>query len=192
MNFFYGRVSTTQQNLDRQIELADRLNIPTENRYFEKVSGSKRNRDKLNEMLGYLREGDVIYCESLSRISRNLTDLLEICELVNDKKASLISQKENEIDITTASGRLWLSLAGMFAQYEKDIRAERVAEGRAAKVRKCGRCGGRKPIDEKKLTMAISQYESGDMTVAEICETVGMNRSTLYRYLKNRGISRVE
>ena len=190
LKFFYGRISHHSQNLDRQIAMAEQLGIPESNRFMETANGSIKHRPKLDELFKVAREGDVFYCESLSRINRDLSIMLELCKAFNDKGIALVSLKEGEVDGTTSAGKLWISICGALAEWEKATAAERRKEGQQAKRRNTGKCGGRPPIDESKMKQAVELWQSRTMGIDEICSTVGINKSSFYRYVKNNGLSK--
>jgi DNA invertase Pin-like site-specific DNA recombinase len=123
MRFGYMRVSTIEQNLDRQEQQlkdtrSDRI-------FFEKVTGTKRERPELNRMLGQLREGDTVIIADLTRLSRSTKDLIEIVELIAGTGANLRSLKESWLDTTTAHGKLIFTMFAGLAQFERDIISER-------------------------------------------------------------------
>ena len=89
----YVRVSTIEQNETRQIEALQKYDI--DKWYIEKVSGKDTNRPKLQEMLEYVREGDIVYIHDFSRLARNTKDLLDIVEKLEKMKVHLFSEKEN-------------------------------------------------------------------------------------------------
>ena len=188
--FFYSRVSSQGQNLARQIKMANELGIAEENIYQEKQSGKNTNREQLQKLLSVLQNEDELYIESFSRLSRNLSDLLSLCNELNEKGVALVSLKEGECDTRTATGRLFFAITAAFAQYEREILAERRLEGQMIKRAKDGKSGGRVPVSEDKLQTAFSLYQNTNKSVNEICEIVGFKRATFYRYAKERGVVR--
>ena len=139
MNVAYVRVSTVQQNEDRQVSALGKYDI--EKWFTEKVSGKDMNRPKLQEMLNFVREGDTIFITELSRLARSTLDLYKIAGLLDEKKVNLISMKEN-IDFSTATGKMLFGLLAVLAQFERDLIRERQAEGIAiakAQGKKLGR-----------------------------------------------------
>ena len=124
-NIGYVRVSTVEQNDERQKEALEKYNI--DKWFVEKVSGKDTNRIKVREMLDYCREGDTIYVHDFSRLARSTKDLLEIVELLNDKWVHLVSNKEN-IDSSTPHGRLMLTMIGAIAEFERQNLLERQLE----------------------------------------------------------------
>lgn len=179
-NFGYARVSTEEQILDRQIDMLTDYGV--DKIYSEKMTGIKRDRPELEKMIERLTQGDTVVIESLSRLGRSTKDLIELMELFNHKGVNLISLKEN-IDTTTATGKLLFTLISAISQFERDCIVDRIKEGLAA-ARARGRVGGRKPIDQSKVDKAIKLYKSNEYTLTEIEELTGVKKSTLYRYLQ--------
>ncbi len=181
--FGYARVSTEEQILDRQLDMLN--NYGVDMIFSEKMSGTKRDRPELRKMLDRLTEGDTVVIESLSRLGRSTKDLIELMELFGKKKINLISLKEN-IDTTTATGKLLFTLISAISQFERDCIADRTREGLAA-ARARGRTGGRPRINQNKIDKAVRLYDSKEYSLSEITELTGVTRSTLYRYIKRHG-----
>ena len=175
----YARVSTSEQILDRQLDMLNKYGVYKI--YSEKMTGTKRERPELQKMLGVLSEGDTVVIESLSRLGRSTKNLIELMELFNEKGVNLVSLKES-IDTTTPTGKLLFTLISAISQFERDCLAERTKEGLAA-ARARGRKGGRPPVDAGMVEKAKRLYDSREYTVAEIEELTGIKRATLYRYM---------
>ena len=126
MNIAYVRVSSIDQNEARQIESLEKYGI--ERWYTEKISGKDANRPKLQEMLEYVRDGDTIHIHDLSRLARSTADLLVIVDLLAKKGVHLVSNKEN-IDSSTPTGKLMLTMIGAINEFERQNLLERQAEG---------------------------------------------------------------
>lgn len=178
--FGYARVSTEQQNLDRQIDMLKGYGV--DYIYNEKMTGTKRNRPELDKMLERLTAGDTVVIESLSRLGRSTKDLIQLMELFNSKGVNLISLKES-IDTTSSTGKLLFTLMSALAQFERDVIADRTREGLVS-ARARGRKGGRPATDNEKLRRAVKLYNSGEYSVKEITELTGVRKSTLYKYLR--------
>ena len=174
----YARVSTHDQNLDLQ---NDALNNAGCKRLFtDVISGSKAEREGLNEAISYLREGDILVVWKLDRLGRSLKHLIEIISDLNEKGIGFKSLQEN-IDTTTSGGKLIFHIFGALAEFEKDIIRERTKAGLAS-ARARGRLGGRpKKMDEKKIEMAKKLMSDPNNSIEEICKTFNISRATLYR-----------
>ncbi len=177
MKFGYMRVSTIDQNLDRQEQqLRD---AGCERMFFEKVTGTTRNRPELNRMLEFLRNGDIVVVTDLTRLSRSTKDLIEITELISQKGANLKSLKESWIDTTTAHGKMFFTVFAGIAQFERDLTSERTKEGILA-AKKRGKFPGRPSIEKEKLSYAFYLMEQG-ASITEAAEKSGISRMTIYR-----------
>jgi len=177
--FGYARVSTLDQNLDRQL---DKLkDFGATEIFTEKISGTKKARPQLDLMLGKVRAGDTIVIESLSRLGRSTKHLVELMELFSEQGINLVSLKEN-IDTSTATGKFIFSVFASISQFERDLIAERTKEGLAS-ARARGRVGGRKKIQGEKLELALKMYRSNEYSISEIEKATGITKSTLYRNL---------
>ena len=178
----YARVSTSEQNLDRQM---DNLKEQGCERIFqEKITGTKANRPILQQMLDTLRTGDTLIVDSFSRLSRSTKDLLEVVEELTHKGVNLISLKE-KLDTTTATGKLMLTMLSALSQFERDIIAERTKDGlKAARAR--GRMGGRPKVNEAAIRKALKLYDADKLSIKEISEATGISTSTINRRVAER------
>ena len=180
MIYGYARVSTADQNLDRQKDALGKYGI--DRLYCEKMSGTKKNRPELDALLAELRDGDTVVVESLSRLGRSVKNLAELIEQFNETNIRLVSLKET-IDTKSSTGKLLFTILASLAQFERDVLAERTAEGLAA-ARSRGRVGGRPKSDSNALKKAIALYNTKQYTVKEITNLTGISKSTLYRAIK--------
>ena len=177
--FGYARVSTEQQNLDRQLDALKRYGA--EHIYNEKMTGTKRERPELNNLIERLTPGDTVVIESLSRLGRSTKDLIELMELFQNRGVNLVSLKEN-IDTTSSTGKLVNPIMSAIAQFERDIIADRTCEGlKSARAR--GKNGGRPKTASDKVKQAVKLYGTGQYSVKEIEALTGIKKSTLYRSL---------
>ena len=177
MVYGYARVSTSDQNLDRQKDALEKYGI--DDLYCEKMSGTKKNRPELDRMLSKIQDGDTVVIESLSRLGRSVKNLAELMELFNSKNIRLVSLKET-IDTTSSTGRLLFTILSSLAQFERDVLVERTREGlNAARTR--GRVGGRPKSNEMAVNKAIALYNTRQYSIKEITELTGVSKSTLYR-----------
>lgn len=177
----YIRVSTLDQNTDRQ-EIA-LSNLGIEKIFIEKISGKNTERPQLKKMLEYVRDGDTLYIESISRLARSTRDLLSIVQQLQDKKVDLVSLKEN-IDTTTPQGRFMLTIFGALSELERESTLQRQREGIVAarlKGKKFGRPKVEKPKDWEKV---ISLWKKGEITAVDAMQKLNLNRGTFYRRVK--------
>lgn len=176
----YARVSTADQNLDRQMDALKNYGIDI--LYCEKISGTKKSRPELDRMLKEVCDGDTIVIESLSRLGRSVKNLAELMEMFNQRNIRLVSLKET-IDTTTPTGKLLFSIMSSLAQFERDILVERTQEGlKAARAR--GRNGGRPKTDETAVKKAVALYQTKQYSLKEIHDLTGVSASTIYRAIK--------
>ena len=178
----YVRVSTVEQNEDRQIEGLKKYGI--DKWYTEKVSGKDTNRPELKAMLDYVRKGDTVYIHDFSRLARNTKDLLEIVEYLNNKGVHLISNKEG-IDTSTPTGKLMLTMIGAIAEFERQNLLERQKEGIAIAKAK-GRYKGRKAI-EIEDTVFKEQYErylNREINKVQFAKELIVSRPTLDKMIR--------
>jgi len=183
MKIGYARVSTQDQNLDRQL---DNLKAAGCERIFnEKMTGTRSDRPELKNMLLTLRSGDTLVIDSFSRLSRSTKDLLDLVDKLTKMGVYLVSLKEN-LDTTTATGKLMLTMLSALSQFERDLIAERTADGlKAARAR--GRCGGRpKKGTAKDKQQALAMYDANIGTNAEIAQHFGISSATLSRWIRER------
>lgn len=178
--FGYARVSTEQQNLDRQLDMLEKYGV--DYIYNEKMTGTKRNRPELEKLLERLTGGDTVVVESLSRLGRSTKDLIWLMETFNTKGVNLVSLKES-IDTNTSTGKLLFTLMSAIAQFERDVIADRTREG-IASARARGRKGGRPKTNPEKLKMAVKLYNSKQYSIMEIEEMTGIKKDTLYRAIR--------
>ncbi len=183
MKIGYARVSTQDQNLDRQLDSLTAAGC--ERIYNEKMTGTKSDRPELKNLLLALRPGDTLVIESFSRLSRSTKNLLDLVEKLNGMGVHLVSMKEN-LDTTTATGKMMLTMLSALSQFERDIIAERTVEGLKA-ARSRGRSGGRPAVgSEKDKQQALAMYDANVMTNSEIAARFGVSLSTLNRWIRDR------
>lgn len=180
MKIGYVRVSTVEQNEARQVEALNKLGV--QKIYIEKKSGKNLDRPVLQEMLDFIREGDTVYVHDLSRISRSLTDLLNLVELLQKKKVHFISNKE-QVDTTTPTGRLFLSIVGAINEFERTNLLERQREGIAI-AKRVGKYKGRKPRTLDNVAELYNMWIRREKSKAEIARDYQISRPTLDRLFK--------
>lgn len=184
----YQRVSRATQNLDRQTQQLAAYGIEPENIYTDKDSGGKVHRKSLDELLGKVKPGDTVVVLSFDRLARSLSQLLAISEDFQKKGIELISLHEG-LNTSTPQGKLYFSITGAFAQFERDMNNQRTKEGLAA-TKANGVKLGRPKANKQAIEEAIRLYEGGNLTMKQISNAVGLSPSLIYRELKERGITR--
>lgn len=180
MKVGYVRASTEDQNTIRQEKIMAELGV--EKVYIEKVSGkSREGRPELEAMMNFVREGDVVVVESISRFARSTKDLLNLVEELKEKGVEFISQKES-IDTQTPQGKFMLTVFGAMAELEREQILQRQKEGIAA-AKEAGKYKGRKPIevDEDLLKSIHTKWYKNEITTAHAIKKLGVSRNTFYR-----------
>ena len=183
MKVGYVRVSTVEQNTARQEVLMEELGV--ERVFMDKASGkTQQGREQLKKMLQFVREGDVVVVESISRIARNTKDLLQIVERLNEAGVDFVSKKE-AIDTKTPSGKFTLTIFGAIAELEREYMLERQREGIEI-ARKNGKYKGRKPIavNEAKFKDVYERWKSGGCKAVDAMKELGVKPSTFYRRVR--------
>lgn len=177
----YSRVSTLEQNDDRQYEILE--NHQCTRIFSDKASGKDALRPGLTELLSYVRQGDVVIIESYSRLARSSKDLIEIIETLDSKGVGVISVKEN-FNTKTPHGKLMLNIFASLAEFERECLLERQREGIAiAKAE--GRYKGKQEKEIPNLFHYKNLVDSKHITVKEACKSLKISRSTYYRRTKD-------
>lgn len=176
----YIRVSTAEQNTIRQEVLLKELEV--DELFIDKASGKNTDRPELKRLIAYVRHGDTIIVESISRFARNTRDLLDLIEQLTAKNVEFISKKE-AIDTTTPTGKFMLTIFGAVAELEREYILQRQREGiDIAKER--GKYKGRKPIVHPDFDKVVSKWHAGDISAAEAMRRLDMKPSTFYRKVR--------
>lgn len=193
----YLRVSTINQEVGRQEYQLDKLNIKFDKEYIDKCTGKNKERPQLIKMMNELKEGDILYCESISRLGRNLKDLIDIVEDLISKGVRVIIVKEG-IDTSTTTYKLLLGIFGAVAEMERETIQERTLQSieRLKDIKsntgevatKSGKWFGR---EEKKVTDLPKDFRkyydkmtNKEITKVEMAKLLGVGRATLYRWIK--------
>lgn len=183
MNVGYIRVSSEEQSTARQYADFKVANVRLEKIFEEKLSGKDTARPALKEMLNFVRDGDVLYIESISRLGRSLTDLFSIVGELKNKKVQLVSLKEH-IDTTTPEGRLTFALFAALAQFERDLLKVRQREGIEA-CKAAGKHLGRpKAVRPDNFGAVYTDWKTGKMTAVEAFNKLGLKKATFYKFVK--------
>lgn len=179
MRLAYIRVSTIEQNEQRQIVAMNKYNI--EKWFIEKISAKDINRPKLQELLDFAREGDTIHIHDFSRLARSTKDLLDIVEYLNSKGIILVSNKEN-IDTSTPTGKLMLTMIGAINEFERTNLLERQKEGIAIAKRE-KKYKGRKPIAIPHFEEHYHRYLRREISKSELAKELKISRPTLNKLI---------
>lgn len=179
MKVFYARVSTEEQNEERQRQAAAECNA--DKLYIDKQSGKDTNRPQLKEMLSFVREGDTVIVSDISRIARNTSDLLNIVNDLSQRKIGFISLKET-INTETPQGQFMLTVFAAMAQLERETILQRQKEGIAI-AKAAGKYKGRKPldIDNNKMREVCRRWRNGEITAVKAQKELKLASSTFYR-----------
>lgn len=178
----YARVSTSGQDLALQLDALQQAGCAATRIYRDVGSGSITDRPQLTRCLDYLRDGDTLVVWRLDRLGRSLKHLIATIAELEARNVAFRSLQEN-VDTSTAAGRLQLHLFAALAEFERELGRERTRAGlQAARAR--GRVGGRRTvITARKLRAALAMRETGEMTMSEIAAELGVGEATLYRHL---------
>lgn len=183
-NIAYIRVSTVEQNEDRQLENLKQYQI--DRIFSEKVSAKDTKRPQLQEMLRYVREGDTVYINDFSRLARSTMDLLSIVEQLQSINVQLVSLKEN-IDTSTPTGKLMLQMIAAINEFERANLLERQREGiKCAKER--GAYKGRKKIEvsEHDFSELYQLWTLHKMSKSEMAKKLNVSRTVIDRLIKEK------
>jgi DNA invertase Pin-like site-specific DNA recombinase len=179
----YARVSTVGQSLESQIEQLKEYGCK---RIFkEKESGAKAEREVLKEAIEFLNEGDKLVITKIDRLARSVKDLQNIVSDLTDKNIGVVFLKE-QIDFSTAAGKLMFTMLGAIGEFERDLILARTAEGRE-RAKKQGKHMGRPSQPKRSLERAMELFndrENNGMSVNEIAKLTEVPRSTIYAELK--------
>jgi DNA invertase Pin-like site-specific DNA recombinase len=188
--YAYVRVSTFDQNEDRQLDAMTALGIPPERVFIDKLSGKDKKRPQLLVLMETVQQGDKVIVESISRFARNTRDLLDLVEQLAAKGVEFVSQKEH-IDTTTPTGKFMLTIFGAVAELERGYILQRQAEGIAAAKRRgkhLGRPSKKPPTDFANLVKRWEHKEIGLKKVLDECG--GVCAATFYNWLREHRVAR--
>ncbi len=177
MKIGYIRVSTQEQNTLRQEVLMESLGV--DEVYIDRMSGKNANRPELQKLMDYVRRGDTVIVESISRFARNTRDLLELVERLTEKGVEFISKKE-AIDTTTPTGKFMLTVFGAVAELEREYILQRQREG-IALAKQAGKYRGRKPLSPPDLERVMAKWRKGEISAAAAMRMLKLSKTTFYR-----------
>ena len=180
----YARVSSTDQDHSIQIDALEKSGC--KKIFAEKKSGvSKNDRQAFHECLEYLREGDTLVVTRIDRLTRSIRDLQNLLHEFKEKKIHL-KAVEQPVDTASASGKFFLDILGVFAEFETNLRHERQLEG-VERAKQAGKYKGRQPTARAKSTEVICLMNQG-LTRMEIAQQLDIGVASVYRILKERRI----
>lgn len=181
----YARVSTTGQSLEAQLEALKKAGA--ERTFQEKASGVKQDRPELLTLLDYVREGDTVIVTKLDRVARSTKHLLEIVDNLH-KKGVTFKVLNIDLDTSTPTGKLMLTMLGAIATFEREMMLERQAEGIAIAKAK-GTYKGRKPTAREKASEIIRLVKEG-MNKEEVSRNLEISRASVFRVLKDAELTK--
>ena len=178
MKIGYVRVSTEEQNTARQEIMLRELGV--DELFVDRASGKNADRPELNRMMNFVRRGDTVIVESISRFARNTRDLLDLVERLTEKQVEFVSRKE-AIDTTTPTGKFMLTVFAAIAELDREYILQRQREGIAiAKAE--GKYTGCKPIPlPDNFERVVARWRAGEITATEAMRQTGMKPNTFYR-----------
>ncbi len=185
----YARVSTTTQTIDRQLDALARAGIPTDHIYVDRKTGAHVQREGLQAMLSYAREGDVVVVYTLDRLGRSLRDTLNLVHDLRERGVGLRTLADPipiDTSDSSATAGLAIALLGLFAELERTYNAERVAHARAVAEAKGLRAGRPRALSDEQLRYAAHLRDVEGLAIPAIAERLEVSQATLYRHLPPR------
>jgi len=177
----YARVSTRGQKLEAQLKALTEAGVQDDHLFQEKASGSTRERPELEALLKHARKGDTVVVTKLDRIARSTKHLLDIAETLEGKGVTFKILNLN-LDTSTATGRMMLTMLGAIAQFERELMLERQAEGfEVAKAK--GRITGR-PKSAQSKASEVKELTAQGLTRQQVADRLGIGVASVYRILK--------
>lgn len=180
--FGYARVSTEDQSLAMQIDALNKYGVPDDRIFSEHESGRRDDRPQLERMLETVSAGDKVVIWKLDRLGRSLSGLVNLVDDLGRRGVDLVSLND-QIDTSTASGRLVFHVMASLAEFEADMTRERTRAGLAA-ARRRGKRVGRPPVPSDKVE-AVDILRRGGLGVRDACARVGVSVSAYYRNRSN-------
>lgn len=188
----YARVSTSEQNLKNQVDLL--IESGCEKIYSDIASGIREDRIGLNEMISYLRSGDVIMVYKTDRIFRSLKNMIELVEKFNSLGVKFKSITEPEFDTTSANGKFIIQIFGAVAEFERNLISERTKtglEGARRRKKLLGRPKGASKESIEKYQYAKHLYDNKKISIDKACKQAGLSKATFYRIEKQGKLQNV-
>lgn len=182
----YKRVSSLEQNLDRQLD-----GLSFDKTFVEKVSGKNTDRKELQNLLEWVREGDEVFVHSIDRLARNLQDLQNIIDQVNYKGTSITFLKESLVfkgGDSDPMQRLMLQMMGAFAEFERSVIREQQREGIAKAKQKGVYKGKSQKLNRNQKIGLFEEFQNLDFfsgtNKTELAEKYKISKATMYKYVK--------
>ena len=188
-NVAYVRVSTVEQNEGRQVEALKPHHI--DKWYIDKCSGKNTDRPQFKAMLDYIRDGDTVFVEDFSRLSRSVADLLKILEDCKRKKIRLVSLKENT-DTSTPTGKLFITIVAAINEFERANILERQAEGIALAKEKGVYHGRKRIVKPANWQDVYSRWKRREISGAQAMKELDLKRNTFYNFVKQESTAEAE
>ena len=180
MKIGYVRVSTEEQNTARQEIMLRELGV--DELFVDRASGKNADRPELNRMMNFVRRGDTVIVESISRFARNTRDLLDLVEQLTAKQVEFVSRKE-AIDTTTPTGKFMLTVFAAVAELEREYILQRQREGIAI-AKQQGKYCGRPPKVYPDFERIAARWQKGEITAVQAMKQLGMSKTRFYERVK--------
>ena len=180
MKIGYVRVSTQEQNTIRQEVMLRELGV--DEIFIDKASGKNADRPELKRMMNYVRKGDTVIVESISRFARNTRDLLELVEQLTAKEVEFVSKKE-AIDTTTPTGKFMLTVFAAVAELEREYILQRQREGIAI-AKQQGKYLGRPAKEYPDFDRVAARWRAGEISAVQAMKQLGMSKTQFYKRAK--------
>lgn len=180
MKIGYVRVSTEEQNTARQEIMLRELGV--DELFVDRASGKNADRPELNRMMNFVRRGDTVIVESISRFARNTRDLLDLVEQLTEKQVEFVSRKE-AIDTTTPTGKFMLTVFAAVAELEREYILQRQREGIAI-AKQQGKYRGRPPKVYPDFERIAARWQKGEITAVQAMKQLGMSKTRFYERVK--------
>ncbi|MEI3585559.1 recombinase family protein [Agathobaculum sp.] len=180
MKIGYVRVSTEEQNTARQEIMLRELGV--DELFVDRASGKNADRPELNRMMNFVRRGDTVIVESISRFARNTRDLLDLVERLTEKQVEFVSRKE-AIDTTTPTGKFMLTVFAAVAELEREYILQRQREGIAI-AKQQGKYRGRPPKAYPDFERIAARWQKGEITAVQAMKQLGMSKTRFYERVK--------
>lgn len=184
MVYGYVRVSSNTQNLARQLEIMKANSIEDGQIFQDKASGKDMERTQLKALLNVLVAGDRVVVADITRLGRNMKDIVMLMDDLDKKGITIVSLKEG-VDTSNEMGRMLINLFGVFSQYERECIRERQRQGIELAKRE-GRMKGRPRVECKGFDSVYEKYEQHIIGLEDCCKLLGCSRATFYRRIKER------